>query len=312
MSAVTYGREKAIRFGTSASLVGVLTEAAPGTASAGRPAVLFLNSGILHRVGSCRLHVRLARALSAAGFHTLRFDYSGIGDSDQRRDSLPFEESAVLETREAMDYLQKAKGVQQFILMGLCSGADMAHDTAIADPRVTGLLLLDGWAYKNLSFHLHHYGPKLLDWAQWRHSIALRWRMLRGAHRDRHSAMPGGEGVEYEVPKYVRVFPPQSRIEADLRALMARDVRLYCIWTGGLAEYNHVGQYAETFRGVPFRGRLREEHLRDADHILTGLAHQSYLVDNAVAWATQYWSGVATPATTTPQTTAAPKLAATA
>lgn len=68
MTAVPYGREKAVRFGTTASLVGVLTEAAGG-ADADRPAFLFLNSGILHRVGSCRMHVRLARALSAAGYH---------------------------------------------------------------------------------------------------------------------------------------------------------------------------------------------------------------------------------------------------
>ena len=80
MSEVTYGREKAVRFGSSASLVGVVTEAATGTAAADRPAFLFLNSGILHRVGSCRMHVRMARALSAAGFDCLRFDYSGIGD----------------------------------------------------------------------------------------------------------------------------------------------------------------------------------------------------------------------------------------
>ena len=138
MTAAQYGREKAVRFGTTASLVGVLTEAVAGTPDADRPAVLFLNSGILHRVGSCRMHVRLARALSAEGFHCLRFDYSGIGDSDQRRDSLSFEESAVVETREAMDYLAKAKGTKRFVLMGLCSGADMAHETALADERVAG------------------------------------------------------------------------------------------------------------------------------------------------------------------------------
>ena len=61
MSEVTYGREKAVRFGSSASLVGVVTEAATGTAAADRPAFLFLNSGILHRVGSCRMHGRQCR-----------------------------------------------------------------------------------------------------------------------------------------------------------------------------------------------------------------------------------------------------------
>jgi pimeloyl-ACP methyl ester carboxylesterase len=285
MTAVVHGREKGVRFGTSASLVGVLTESAPGTSSAGRPAVIFLNSGILHRVGSCRLHVRMARAFSAAGFHSLRFDFSGIGDSDQRRDSLPFEESAVVETREAMDYLAKAKGVQQFILIGLCSGADMAHETAVADTRVVGLMMLDAWAYKNFAYKLRRYGPKLFDVGAWRNSLGIRWRMLKGTHKDTRVCIPGSEGVEYEVPKYVRVFPPRERVERDLQGFVARGVAMYNIWTGGLEEYNHEGQHASTFRRVRFGALLREEHIPAADHILTGLEHQSRVISSAVAWA---------------------------
>jgi pimeloyl-ACP methyl ester carboxylesterase len=283
MTVAAYGREKAVRFGTTASLVGVLTEAV-GTPDAERPAVLFLNSGILHRVGSCRMHVRLARALSAAGFHCLRFDYSGIGDSDQRRDSLSFEESAVVETREAMDYLAKAKGTKGFILMGLCSGADMAHETAVADARVTGLVLLDAWAYKTLGYKLRRYGPKLLDLGAWRNSLGIRWRQLRGTYVDRRIHVPT-EGVEYEVPKYVRVFPPRKRVANDIRGFVARGVQMYYIWTGGLEEYNHRGQHKQTFWNVRFGSLLREEHLSDADHILTGLPYQEYVVTNVVSWA---------------------------
>jgi pimeloyl-ACP methyl ester carboxylesterase len=293
MTAVTYGREKAVRFGSSASLVGVLTEAAAGTGSPERPAFIFLNSGILHRVGSCRLHVRLARALSAAGYHGLRFDYSGIGDSDQRRDSLSFEESAVVETREAMDYLAKAKGVKRFVLMGLCSGADMAHETAVADERVAGLVMLDAWAYKNLGYKLRRYGPKLLDLRAWRNSIGIRWRQLRGTYVDKRTCVPGSEGVEYEVPKYVRVFPPKERVAKDVAGFVGRGIQMYYVWTGGLEEYNHRGQHAATFRSAGFGRLLREEHIPDADHIVTGLHHQRYLVENVVRWAAEIWGGAA-------------------
>ena len=288
MTAAQYGREKAVRFGTTASLVGVLTEAATGMPDSDRPAVLFLNSGILHRVGSCRMHVRLSRAFSAAGFHCLRFDYSGIGDSDLRRDSLSFEESAVVETREAMDYLAKAKGTKRFVLMGLCSGADMAHETAVADERVTGLVMLDAWAYKTLGYKLRRYGPKLLDLASWRNSLGIRWRRFRGTYVDRRACVPGSEGVEYEVPKYVRVFPPRERIAKDIKGFVARGVQMYYLWTGGLEEYNHRGQHQATFREVRFGSLLREEHLPDADHILTGLPHQEYVVRNVVEWAGKF------------------------
>lgn len=285
MSAVDYGREKAVRFGASKSLVGVLTEAAAaGGDATGRPAVVFLNSGILHRVGSCRLHVRMARAFSAAGFHAFRFDYSGIGDSDQRRDSLPFEESAVIETREAMDYLAKAKGVDRFVLIGLCSGADMAHETAVQDERVMGMVLLDAWAYKTLAYKLKRYGPKLLDLGAWKHSIGVRLQEMRGTRSDDRACVPGSEGVEYEVPKYVRVFPPRDRVAGELRAMAARGMHFNYIWTGGLEEYNHEGQHASTFRDVPFGGRLREKWLPDADHIVTGLQHQEWVTTEAVQW----------------------------
>lgn len=285
MSAVTYGREKAVRFGTSASLVGVMTEAAPAAGDAkGRPGVIFLNSGILHRVGSCRLHVRMARAFSEAGFHALRFDYSGIGDSDQRRDSLPFEESAVIETREAMDYLAKAKGVEQFVLVGLCSGADMAHETAVKDERVSGMVLLDAWAYKTMAYQMRRFGPKLLDLRAWRHSIGVRLQEWKGTRTDDRTCIPGSEGVEYEVPKYVRVFPPRDRVAAELRAMAARGVQFNYVWTGGLQEYNHEGQHEATFRDVPFKGRLREKWLPDADHIVTGLEHQEWVTADSVSW----------------------------
>jgi len=288
MSALAYGREKAVRFGNSASLVGVLTEAAAGTANDSRPAILFLNSGILHRIGSCRLHVRMARALSAAGFHALRFDYSGIGDSDQRRDSLTFEESAVVETREAMDYLAKTKGVKKFILIGLCSGADMAHETAVVDDRVSGMVLLDAWAYKTFAYKLRRYGPKLLDLKAWKNSLSIRWQLMRGTYQDPRTCVPGSEGVEIEIAKYVRVFPPRERVSKDLKSFVSRGIGLYYIWTGGLEEYNHRGQHESTFREVPFGKLLREEWIPDADHIVTNLQHQLDVTNNVVEWSRRF------------------------
>ena len=81
-------REKAVRFGKTKSLVGVVTEASNGAGRDGGPAVIMLNSGILHHVGACRLHVKLARALAPVGYTVMRFDHSGIGDSDARRETL--------------------------------------------------------------------------------------------------------------------------------------------------------------------------------------------------------------------------------
>ena len=281
---MSHGREKAVKFGAHSSLIGIVTEPAPGSASEGKPAFIMLNSGILHRIGSCRLSVRVARALSKEGFTCLRFDYSGIGDSGQRRDTLTFEESSVLETKEAMDYLAKTKGAANFVLMGLCSGADMAHDTAVVDERVRGLMMLDAWAYRTPAHYWHHYAPRIFKWQVWKHSIGIRWKMLRGTYRGWRTPAPV-VGVEVEVADYIRVFPPRERVERDLKAFVERGIALYCLWTGGLMSYNHRGQYAAAFRKVKFGRLLREEYLPEADHIVTGLDHQEYLLRNVVDWA---------------------------
>lgn len=287
MTTVTHGREKAVRFGSSASLIGVFTEAAARVPNDDRPAFIFLNSGILHRVGSCRFHVRVARALSAAGIHSLRFDFSGIGDSEQRRDALSFEESAVLETREAMDYVTKLKGIKRFVLMGLCSGADMAHETAVVDPRVVGMMQLDAWAYKTMRYHIHHYGPKLFELSTWKNSVAVRLRNL-GEKGNDGAASTAAEGVEYEVPKYVRVFPKREKLDREFRLLVDRRVRMFSMWSGGLPEYNHEGQHRETFAGVNFGNLLREEYRPVSDHIMSGLQHQEYLARSVVDWALEF------------------------
>ena len=46
---------------------------------------------------------------------------------------------------------------------------------------------------------------------------------------------------------------------------------------------------------VPFGKLLVEDHIPDADHILTGLQHQEYVVGQAVSWAVSTFGG-ATPA----------------
>lgn len=279
-------KEKILRFGRTAPLIGVLTEPRTVAGSASLPAVVLLNSGILHRVGACRLHVGVARRLARDGFTVLRFDYSGIGDSEARRDDLAFEESALLETREAMDHLASTRGVREFILMGLCSGADMAHEVARVDKRVVGLVMLDGWAYRNPGYYLHHYGSRAFRLDVWRRWIGNKLARARGAARAMQPTAQQLEGFTYEVPKYVRHFPAARRIAADLKDFVARGISMYFIFSGGQPnEYNHAGQYRRTFWRVPFGKNLREEFLPDADHIFTGLSHQQFVVESVAEWA---------------------------
>jgi pimeloyl-ACP methyl ester carboxylesterase len=276
-------RQRVVKFGTVAPLTGVLTESSVA-GSRERPAVILLNSGILHHVGACRLHVQLARKLADAGYISLRFDFSGIGDSEARRDDLSFEASAPLETRDAIDYLARAHGTQQVILMGLCSGADVAHLAAVDDNRVVGLGLLDPWAYRTRRYWMHYYGHRVV-----RPAVYVNWARVRlGRLRDAVRKATEETNLDpdmYEMPRYVREFPPRERVARDLQGFMRRRVELFCLFSGGMEDvYNHRAQYRASFPEVDFGDRLRVEHLVDASHVFSGLEHQEFVVREFSAW----------------------------
>lgn len=135
-------KEQAVLFGESNPLVGVVADPAAEN-DRPRPAVILLNPGIVHRVGPGRIYVKIARALAAAGFVVLRFDFAGIGDSAVRCDKVPFPTSAIQEAQAAMDFLHTTRGIADFILMGGCSGATVSLDVACHDRRVIGSVLMN-------------------------------------------------------------------------------------------------------------------------------------------------------------------------
>jgi len=275
-------REKALKFGANRGLVGVLAE--PTTPIPGKPAVVLLNSGILHHVGASRLYVHIARRLAAAGHAVFRFDFSGIGDSEARRDTLSAAESAVVETREAMDLLQSRKGgTDRFILIGLCSGADMGFKTAGLDERVVGLAQMDPFAYRTRAYYVHHYGPKLVRPEAWRNFVATRIRRWRAPQAVARSS---DEPMEYVAPEYRRIFPPREETEQRLGALVQRGVQLLNIFSSGMPDHiNHAEQYVRAFPGLNFGTQLQVEYIPHAEHTFTDLTDQQRVIGIIDAWA---------------------------
>ena len=155
-------REEAVTFGCSQSLVGILTNPPLTTLRKLSPGIIILGAGLLHRVGPNRLSVKISRVLGQLGFTTLRFDFSGVGDSFIRNDNLPYHKSVILETQEAIDFVHSAKGIQRFILLGICSGAMNSFEVARRDPRVRGVILINpaGGFYRGARAELADYFGK--------------------------------------------------------------------------------------------------------------------------------------------------------
>jgi pimeloyl-ACP methyl ester carboxylesterase len=140
--AIPGGRERPVFIGTM-GLFGILTE--PEATRADAPAMLILNTGANHRIGTNRLSVQLARRLVQEGVTVLRFDACCLGDSpsaSDRADQTILDETMIADVRQAVDFLA-ARGHREIVVNGLCAGGWLAYQATLADPRITGQILLN-------------------------------------------------------------------------------------------------------------------------------------------------------------------------
>ncbi|MBK8257184.1 MAG: alpha/beta hydrolase [Polyangiaceae bacterium] len=275
-------REKAFFFGAHGTLFGILTEP-NGTRDAVRPAVILLNAGVVHRIGPHRKSVKLARSLADQGFSVFRFDLAGLGDSEPRRDALSFEEGAVSDVKEAMDHLQKMGAATRFLLMGLCSGADMSFQTTCRDERVVGAIMMDGYSYPTPEYHVRRFVQRARTVRSWRAFGLRKARELM--HRWKHGPSEKAPLPTGPIRQYVREFPPKERFISDLKHLVGRGVFMHFVYSGGMPEYyNYERQFADALAGVHFGDHVTSEMFPTANHTFTELAEQEALVAAAVKW----------------------------
>lgn len=137
-------------------LLGILSRSPEAAATA----VLVIVGGPQYRVGSHRQFVSVARALAAAGFPCLRFDYRGMGDSTGGMRTF---EAVTDDIGAAIDLLfREVDGLRRVVLWGLCDGASAAllYCQARRDARVGGLCLLNPWVRSAATLartHVKHY-----------------------------------------------------------------------------------------------------------------------------------------------------------
>ena len=143
--------EESRRFGDDNRIFGVLTT--PIAPSRPRGFVILPNVGSNHHIGPARLMVTLARTLARSGHTVLRFDVGGIGDSlpaAGMSENTLYAEEAQQDARAAMDYLDAQFAPGAYAFAGVCSGAYLSYHTAVADARVSTLILIN-----ILTFHWH-------------------------------------------------------------------------------------------------------------------------------------------------------------
>jgi pimeloyl-ACP methyl ester carboxylesterase len=115
------------------TLFGVLTTP-PGRAN-GLAALTLPGAWYGTSTGRNRLLVRMCRRLAGAGFHALRFDYRGVGESTGSIEAFRLEEPLVEDLDGAVRALE-ARGLTGLVLVGVCFGGRTA---LLGSPRVADL-----------------------------------------------------------------------------------------------------------------------------------------------------------------------------
>jgi len=267
--------ERPVRFGPGNGLIGVLT--VPTEPVDGRPGVILLNAGLLYRVGPNRLYVEAARRLAGMGYPCLRFDMSGVGDSELQEGGLLYIERSTQDTVMAMDYLQATVGTERFVLMGLCTGAFSAFRAALVDDRVSGCILLDGYAYPTVRSRLRHYLPRVLEFKRWTGYLGRRLGLATS--RGRGSDNPDDMIVfENEVV-------PRDRFGRELATLLGRGTDLFMVYTGlGPLAFNYERQIHDAFPDLDLDRRASIRYYANADHTFTLPGNRLRLIADVADW----------------------------
>lgn len=282
-------KEQVVLFGKTKSLVGIMTEPHSASRDGCFPAIIILNAGLLHRIGPNRLHVKIARRMAIAGFCVLRFDLSGIGDSSARNDNLPFEKSSISETQEAMHYLSSMRGVGKFILVGVCSGANVAFKTACRDHRVVGVIGINGSyfdsqeieglnQYIKSSIQGRYYRKHLFDCKSW-------WRVITGKSNLSNI-------IRFLITKTKSLRSQNKDVSFETNplikwsSLIERGIDLFLIYSEGSLALDTFRLTLENhLSGLKSFGKLRVEVIKHSDHVFTLLWSQNILMDFIHQWA---------------------------
>lgn len=236
-------------------------------------AFIFLNSGLIHRVGPFRLYVDLARRLGSFGFHVLRIDQSGKGDSARR--NAPHSEARVQDIAEAVLYLSQF-GIGKVVVIGLCSGADDPFWAAQDIPEVAGIVMLDGFCAITATYRRNVILRKI--------KAALSLRKWKKKLREISSPRSLGVGDEVNL----RDWPDPALGRQMYLALLGRGVRLLCIFTHGATDYyNYVGQLAEFLGTEDYSETLTEVLFSSAAHTYPLVNDRELMMQTVCSWATE-------------------------
>jgi hypothetical protein len=245
-------KETCTQFGPGGRLAGIFTEPAGHAVGSG---CILVSAGLLPKAGPYRLYTELARRLAEDGVITLRFDLDGIGDSAPAASGRPLRERTELELGFALEHVKDCFTLDELTLGGLCSGAEDSLRGAAASRDVTGVVMIDPFAYRVPGWYSRHA----------LHRAARRTLRALGIYEPlapaaRSDVPPAPRAVEYR-------YMERDESARILGELLARDTRVHFFYTAGVREaFNHPQQLRAAFPELDFRDRVTLDYFPHMDH----------------------------------------------
>lgn len=278
--------EAVLEFGPARRLVGILSRPSAAEGVRRDLAVVITNSGIIHRVGANRVHVRLARALASAGYPVLRYDLPGIGDSERSGSGEAVQEENIAGTRAALDALQRSGVAGQFVMVGLCSGADHALTMAIVDPRIVGAVTIDPTGMFSTRRHRIN---RVLQTAARGLRPHVWWRLVTGRYNLARTLT--NPAPETRLPGQPRTLDPEKDVDilrqmtAAFKQLADRGVRLFVVITRhNRGIYSYRRQIFDTMPELDLEHVVHVDERPSSDHTFSTESDRAWLERGILTW----------------------------
>jgi hypothetical protein len=243
-------KEVAVQFGEQNSLTGVLT--LPDKES-NFPVVVITTVGFTTRFGPARVHTQLARSLAEKGIACLRYDLDSLGDSGSCYAHIPLKDRTLVEVGHALDFLQNTYGKQEFILAGICSGAEASFRRSAIDERVVGTIMVDPFSIQTPDALKRYFFFRL-----------KRKALLMLNKFAYYQPDPSGE-PEVDLVNYT--YMQHADVEPIFKQLLERNIYIHMVYTSTVREnVNHPGQLQKAFPNLPIRNRVIVDWLPTVTH----------------------------------------------
>lgn len=276
--------ERTVIFGAEQHLIATLTPPQSGTTDT-RWVALLTNSGVIPRFGPHRMNVRLANQFAAMGIGSIRYDMSGLGDSRRIQSQGTITEQWIQDTRAAMDHAQSVWGEDvRFFMIGFCSGAEVAHLTALEDSRLQAAVLWDFYAFPTWKSKLYRLMYRLKR-AGCSGIVRRIFRMADSGRSNQGSGRSADDGLQgFNTGP---VTPPAVYMNR-FQQLVDQNVSLFFYYSGGEPEwYAYRNQFFDMFKGQRFVDQVHFDQLEVSDHLITTKAAQQGFTAAVVAWLTR-------------------------